>query len=309
MKHDNLQVVVIGNIINETIQFPDRTLGPVLGSPAAYSSLVIARTGRKVGLVTYYGDDLNGGLIQQLDLVDNDGFIKYDYSTQNYLVYRPDGSKYVKYVRRAPNITFKDIPEKYLKANTFYICPMDYEVEIELIKKLFRLGKTVIVDLGGYGGATSHAAYPVDTEKGKKLISDLCKYSSIIKASEEDMTHITPGMDVHQIADYFLSEGAKIAVLTLGKKGAMFKTAGGKECLISPCPSIYDNDRSKLDFTGAGDSFGAGLVSAYSETKNINQSVIYGNGVASLVIEKSGGCTAERMPTNEMVINRINGKI
>ena len=46
---NNLDIVVIGTIIKETIQFPNRTIGPVLGSPAAYSSLVMAAPGRKGG--------------------------------------------------------------------------------------------------------------------------------------------------------------------------------------------------------------------------------------------------------------------
>ena len=46
------ELVMVGHIINETIEYPDRRITPVLGSPAAYSSVVAARLGMKTGLVT-----------------------------------------------------------------------------------------------------------------------------------------------------------------------------------------------------------------------------------------------------------------
>ena len=53
-----MDVVTIGSIIKETIVYPDKQIGPVIGSPAAYSSLVMAAQGCKVGIVTYYGYDM-----------------------------------------------------------------------------------------------------------------------------------------------------------------------------------------------------------------------------------------------------------
>ena len=37
----NLDVVTIGSIIKETIVYPDKQIGPVIGSPAAYSSCLL----------------------------------------------------------------------------------------------------------------------------------------------------------------------------------------------------------------------------------------------------------------------------
>lgn len=308
MKKDKIDIVVIANIINETIFFPDRTLGPVLGSPAAYSSLVIARSGRDVGLVTYVGDDMEG-LVNELDLVDNQGFIPYNYSTTNHLIYHEDGHKDVKFVKKAPTITFEDIPEVYLQAKMFYICPMEYEVDIECIKKLYAMGKTVVVDLGGYGGATCSRHISIESPEGKEMIDTLCKNCTIIKASREDMTHVMPGYTAEEIIDYFIQHGAERAVLTRGSKGSMYQIKGQEKKSVGICPCRFDDDKSKLDFTGAGDSFGAGLVAYYSETPDIESACKYGAAVSSLVIEKSGGCIASRMPTGEQIQRRMNGEI
>lgn len=305
MRNKQINIVVIGNIIKETIRFPDKVLGPVLGSPAAYSSLVIAALDKDVGLVTHYGRDMENGLIEQLDIVDSTGFIKCEYSTTNILVYEEDGCKHVEYVRKAPPIKFPDIPQEYLKSDCFYICPMDYEVGTEVIKQLYEMGKTVTVDLGGYGGATSYNHYSINDGTGRRLIKDICEYSTIIKASEEDLKHIAPGLSVEQVADYFIGNGAKICVITLGSKGAFYKIAGEKEVYVEPSNALNPPKDIKFDFTGAGDSFGAGLVTSYYESKDIKEAVRFGNAVASLVIENTGGCTLSRMPSYQKVMSRI----
>lgn len=119
----NLDVVTIGSIIKETIVYPDKQIGPVIGSPAAYSSLVMAAQGCKVGIVTYYGYDMEN-MISELDALDRTGFIPFAYTTTNNLVYRQDGTKYVEYTRKTPDIRFEDISDQYLEADFFKICPM-----------------------------------------------------------------------------------------------------------------------------------------------------------------------------------------
>ena len=52
--NNKVDVVVIGTIIKETIQYPTKKLGPVIGSPAAYSSVVMAAQGLQVGLTSLW---------------------------------------------------------------------------------------------------------------------------------------------------------------------------------------------------------------------------------------------------------------
>ena len=299
-----LDIFVIGTIIKETIQFPNKTLGPVLGSPAAYSSLVMAAQGKKVGLVTYYGKDMEN-VISELDVLNRDGVMPYDFTTTNLLVYREDGTKYVEYQKASPNITFADIRPEYLGVDYFKICPMNYEVELDVVERLHQMGKTVFVDLGGYGGATSDIRYSVIEPYGKMVIDTLCANSTIIKASAEDMFSIMDGGTPEDAADYLVRAGAKNLVITLGERGVLYKEGDSEIQYISPFTARSEIEDGSLDFTGAGDSFGAGFMSSYIVHQNMRKAVINGNATASLVIQKSGGCTLKRMPSSERVRRRI----
>lgn len=299
-----LDIVVVGTIIKETIQFPDKMLGPVIGSPAAYSSLVMAAQGKKVGLVTYYGKDMEN-VISELDVLDWQGVMPYDFTTTNLLVYRKDGTKYVEYQKTAPNITFTDIRPDYLQADYFKICPMNYEVELDVVKRLYQMGKTVFVDLGGYGGATSDIRYSVLEPYGKEVIDTLCANSTIIKASAEDLLSIMDGGTPEDAAAYLVRAGAKNLVITLGSRGVLYKEGNQDIQYISPFTARSEIEDGSLDFTGAGDSFGAGFMSSYIEHQDMKRAAINGNATASLVIQKSGGCTFGRMPSSERVRRRI----
>lgn len=301
---DNLDIVVIGTIIKETIQFPNRTIGPVLGSPAAYSSLVMAAQGRKVGIVTYYGDDMDG-IIHEMDVLDQKGIMPFRHTTTNLLIYREDGTKYVEYQKAAPNICFDDIHEEYKKVGFFKICPMNYEVELEVVERLYEMGKTVFVDLGGYGGATSDVRHSVEEMHGKMVIDTLCKNSTIIKASEEDLQSIIPGRTAEEAVQYLVQAGAQNVVVTLGGNGVLFKEGSKEIVYIKPFRAKSEIEDLSLDFTGAGDSFGAGFMASYVKDQNMYKAALNGNATASLVIQKTGGCTFSRMPSASRVRERI----
>lgn len=300
-----VDIVVIGSIIKETIVFRNRQIGPVIGSPLAYSSLVMAAQGKRVGIVTYYGNDMNE-IISELDVLDLRGVLPHAHTTTNLLVYKQDGTKYVEYQKKAPNLHFEDIHKDFLKCNFFKVCPMDYEVDLELVKKLRDLGKVIFADLGGYGGATSDVRYSVDQEIGRTTIETLCKNAAIIKASAEDITSIIPGKTPEQAAQYFVDVGAGTVVLTLGPDGAMYKIGNRAPVHCPPFDALSEEPDGLLDFTGAGDSFGAGFMASYIDHRDIEAAVINGNATASLVIQRSGGCTFNRMPSRERIEKRIH---
>lgn len=301
---NKVDIVVIGTIIKETIVFPDKQIGPVLGSPAAYSSLVMAAQGVNVGIVTYYGSDL-GKVFNELDVLDKRGILPYEYTTTNLLIYNEDGTKRVEYQKSTPQIKFENIHKDYLEANYFKICPMNYEVDLDLVIKLHAMGKIIFIDLGGFGGATSDIRYSIDTSYGRKVITTLCNNSSIIKASEEDLKSIIPGKTAEEAAEILIDMGAPKVVVTLGSKGALYKIGKDKPQYLKPFVAVSENPDGSLDFTGAGDSFGAGFMASYMQDQDIRKAILNGNATASLVIQRSGGCTYDRMPSKERVKERL----
>jgi sugar/nucleoside kinase (ribokinase family) len=247
-------------------------------------------------------------IISEFDILDKRGIMTYRHSTTNILVYREDGTKYVEYLKTAPLISFDKIHTDYLASDYFIICPMNYEVEVEVVEKLCNMGKTVFVDLGGYGGATSDIRHSIYTDYGREVIGRLCRSGSIIKASKEDLESIIPGKTPEEAADYLTQEGASSVVVTLGGDGAMFRVGNGPLTYMDPSDAFSENPDGKFDFTGAGDSFGAGFMVSFTKNRDIRAAVENGNATASLVIQRSGGCTLDRMPTKEKVEQRIKSK-
>ncbi len=301
-----VDIVVIGAIIKETIVYSDRVIGPVIGSPAAYSSLAMAAQGKNVGLVTYYGNDL-GELFKEFEPINTKGVLTHTHTTTNRLFYREDGTKWVEYMKKAPVLYFDDIHEDFLMCKFFKICPMDYEVDPELVRRIHDMGKMVFVDLGGYGGATSSKRHSILTEKGRNIIGSLCRSCSIIKASHEDLASIFPNLSTEDAAIFMYNAGCPNVVVTIGRDGS-FYLKNGTPVYFPALNAVNGIPQSLLDFTGAGDSFGAGFMASYSEFSDIEKAIVNGNSTASLVIEKTGGCTFSRMPDKSEVEARIKGK-
>ncbi len=298
-----VSIVVIGNVVREMIIFPNKIIGPVLGSPCAYSSITMAKLGRSVGVVSYLGNDLEKDMMEQFRTINTTGFIKYKHTMENNLIYHKDGRKSIEYARVTPVIEFEDIPEEYLEAEIFFICPMDYEVSVEVCQILHEMGKMVIVDLGGFGGTTSYNHFTIDTRRGQSLINNICKFSSIVKASEEDMKYIIPNRKPDEVSQYFIEKGAKATLITLGEKGALYQVAGQPVKYID----IFqpECEESELNLVGAGDVLVAGMIACLDGLENLEEAAVYGSAVASFVIEKTGGCQEDRMPNSFAVAHRL----
>lgn len=70
-------------------------------------------------------------------------------------------------------------------------------------------------------------------------------------------------------------------IITLGLEGAMYMNK------IYPSPS----PKETIDVSGAGDTFTAAFTSKYLQTKNVEESIIFANLMASLVVSKRGVVT------------------
>jgi len=297
----NLDWVAIGHLIKETIKFPHKTIGPVLGSPAAYSSVAAARLGVKAGITTKVGKDMPQDLLKSLleAGVDTTGLkVEGEDTTTNLLLYDASGNKTFRYLKKAPDILFNDIPRSYLAAKIFYICPINYEVSLETISHIHSLGKIMAMDLGGWGGAAS-ITHPKE-EKDYHILRKLIKYLHIVKASTEDCRYLFHFMDIaaNEVPHLFVEWGAKIGIVTLGENGSI--VANKKKELRVPAFS-----GNVIDCTGAGDVYSAGFLAEYLKTKNVEKSALFASATSSLVIEDSGGVSVKRMPDRAKVLKRI----
>jgi len=288
-------IIMVSHIVREMIRFPDREIGPVLGGPTAYCSVIAAKLGARVGIVTPIGDDMPQALVAPFAEVgvDTQGLQrKGPHSTNSVLVYDTKGDKQIQYPWRAADISFDDIPSAYLTARAMHIAPMDHEVGPETLRALRAHIPILSADLGGYGGAHSRTHPTPEEQRNPQALRTLISHFDIVRASIEDCRHLLgeTGEAPADLPRRFVQWGAKVGIVTLGSQGAAVATADGAFTV----PALPG---TAVDTTGAGDSFSAGFLVEYLRTKDVRRAATFAIAVARHVIGSTGGVLAGRMPT------------
>ena len=301
-------IVLIGHIVKEIIYFPDRTVGPVLGSPVAYGSVVAGRLGERVGIVTTIGEDMPDVLLQPFRdaQVDMRGVLVKagNCTTASQLIYEESGEKEIRYPQKAPPIRFEDIPPAYHSASIFYIATMDHDVPLDTIRRLRALDATLAIDLGGYGGAHSRAHPSQAEQKHPTRLRELVSCFDIVRASVEDCGHLfgedtlTSAADEEETVRRFVDWGASVGLLTLGERGCVVATASQ----VARLPAQHGK---VIDTTGAGDAFSTVFLTGYMHTGDVEWAARLGAAAVIHIIERTGGVHAARMPSRKDVEKKI----
>lgn len=293
--------MVVGHVMNETISFPGQIVGPVLGGVAAYFSVVVAKLGGRIGVVTKIGSDMPKHLLDPLYEVgvDTRGIVmEGSESRHSLLIYNENGNKTMQYPKEGKPITFKDISEDYLKADIIYIAPEEGEISFSVVERLSSLEKKLAVDLGGYGGA--HCSKHTGSQE--KLLRQILPHFHIAKLSREDCRYLFPNMSfvAKKIAKLLVEWGAKVVIVTLAGEGVVIATSNNEVFRIPACTD------KPVDCTGAGDAFAAGFLFSYHREENVKEAGLFASATSSLVIEKTGGIALERMPSLSEVEKRMS---
>jgi sugar/nucleoside kinase (ribokinase family) len=302
---NSVQIATIGHIFNENIQFPDRSIGPLLGSTVAYSSVALGRLGARVGIVSNVGTDIPRSLLAPIveSGVDIKGLHRSGKfpTTTTLLVYDPDGYKVIRYLKKAPRIRFDDIPKTYLSAKIAFFCAVDFDVSAETVRKVKSTGITTAADLGGFGGAhTSKEEMQEFANNRSRILRSYAENIDIGKASLEDCYHLfgDGGLTEKQALTQLLDTGIGIAVVTLGERGAVIATSDGTTRIPAAPTQVVDT-------TGAGDVFMAAFLLEYLNTGDLYKAGLFAGATASLLIEKSGGVSIDRLPDFHQVRRRL----
>ena len=304
MSTRQFDLVAVGHIVHETIYFPDRTLGPVLGSPPAYSLVAAARQGAKSGIVTKIGGDFPSDLLTIFEKahVDTRGIIKCASSTSSHLIYDTEGNKEIRFPSRAEPIKVGDIPNMYHGCRMIYVCTMEDDVPLAELAAVAAVGQESAIDLGGYGGVHM-------SKKRRSSIADIASYAlkaassfNFIKVSDEDCRCIFGEGSCEGFGRRLLMGKVQASLITMGSKGALVTTPEGSWHILPLAGK-------PLDATGGGDTFMGGFLSKYIRCQDILTAAIFGSATALCVIEKTGGVMPERMPTEEQVRTRLPNDI
>ncbi len=139
----------------------------------------------------------------------------------------------------------------------------------------------------------------------KKQMREIIGLADVMKISDEETALLTDSEDYERAAEHLIAQGVKIAVVTLGKKGAYVRIQNGGEV-------VKGFKNKALDATGAGDAFWGGFL--YSLARNgkspaevslseAARFTDFGNAVASVCVENYGAIPA--MPSMEQVQDKL----
>lgn len=116
---------------------------------------------------------------------------------------------------------------------------------------------------------TKHSKLSIMDSK-RKINSKIIKAFSFIKLNEKEFER-----------NSFDSDDFDKLLITLGPKGAKYKN----KIFSSPDP------KETIDVSGAGDTFTSAFTIKYLESKNVEESIIFANKMASIVVSKRGVAT------------------
>lgn len=124
-----------------------------------------------------------------------------------------------------------------------------------------------------------------------RVINDLAFKADIVLPGIGEGKILTGSDDPETVADFYLKQGVKIAVIKVGSKGAFVKTKDEK--FMAPAFTV----EHVVDTVGAGDGFAVGVVSALLEGKSLQEAAERGAAIGALAIMVAGD--NEGLPTKD----------
>ena len=136
-------------------------------------------------------------------------------------------------------------------------------------------------------------------EMGKTTFLDVCwdasgRWGSLLDMSMPYIDYFMPSIDEaeciagkenpDEIADVFVSRGAKNIIIKLGSKGSYLRKEGEEKGKIFP--SFYVE--KPVDTVGAGDSFCSGFLASFARGKSLEECMITGNATGALCVSEKG---------------------
>lgn len=254
-----------------------------VGGGAALFALGIAKLGMKPVFQGSIGRDMYGGYIRNLFrelgvddclLLDSDTKktgISISFTTEKdrcFLTYRGTNEGIsLKYM------DLEKVPGAKHVHVTSYEGRSNHEEYLDMLKKIHALGDvTVSFDVGWD-----------PTGEWYEGIFDLLPMIDVLFMNETECRHYTRCDDIEEGARR-LAEKAGMAVIKLGRKGAM-AVRDGKKYFAEPYRV------QAVDTTGAGDSFNAGFVFGFLQGYDLEKCLKCGNGCGALSVTRLGGNT------------------
>lgn len=250
------------------------------GGKGANQAVTAARAGGEVTFITKVGNDTFGehaiSGFQQVGI--NVDFIKKIKETPSgvALIYVDENGENSIAVASGANAYLlpKDIEETKSVITSADILLMQLEIPLETVEMAAKIALQAGVKV------------ILNPAPAQQLSGGLLKNISIITPNESE-TELLTGIAVtdesrtQKAADCLLAKGIETVIVTLGGKGAFFKSS-------TESKFVSGYKVNAVDTTAAGDVFNGALAVALAEKKSIGEAVRFANAAAALSVTQLG---------------------
>lgn len=248
------------------------------GGSAANTIVGLARLGVRTGFIGTVGSDREGSLLLD-DLkregVDLDGIIKANGDTGTALIFIDLHGERAIYILPSVNDIFVTANHDYAKQARILHLSSFMGVDQLRMQILY------VKQLRGSRAKIAFSPGNIYTKLGLNELKPLIERSFVLFLNKEEASALTGSPDVEDVAS-ILDVGAEIVAVTLGDKGSYVVTRD--KSLGLPAYKSY-----VADTVGAGDAYAAGFLYGQLTGKDLRESGLYGNFMASKSIAKLGG--------------------
>lgn len=286
MSDTNYPVLIVGSIALDTIETPGDRRANILGGSTTYALLAASRT-TAVHVVGVVGEDFPGEYQKLYRQYATD---LSDLQTRNGDTFRWGG-------RYAANM--EDRETLFTELGVFadfnpMLSPVNQSVPYVFLANIHpALQQTVIEQTG------DDATIVVDTmnlwiNTTRPELERVLTLSDILLLNESEAELLTDLKDPDEAARELQAMGPEKVVIKLGRRGSILY-GDGEPIRVGVFPV-----ETVVDATGAGDTFGGGLIAALAAGEDDREALINGTALASLCVEGFGIDALEAATTEEI---------
>lgn len=259
-----------------------------IGGCASNASVDLAKIGLKAAIVGNVGDDGFGEFLKNSlvkENVNTDGLkVKPGVNTSaSVVLVSSNGERsFLHCIGSNASLTYEDIDFDIIKnskilfvAGTNLMPNFDGEPCSRVLKKAREMGVYTALD----------TAWDT-TGRWMEIVKPCLPYLDLFIPSYDEARLIAGKDDVEDIADVFLAQGVKLAVIKTGKDGCFIKNSDGEKYSIPTYTDI-----KAVDTTGAGDSFAAGFIAGLVEGWDLLKCGKFANAVGTHCVMQVGATT------------------
>jgi sugar/nucleoside kinase (ribokinase family) len=247
--------------------------GPVLGGSAAYAARVAQAMGKRVGIVTAWGGEIQlSSVLRGIPVVAAEA--QHSSTFEN--IYT--GSGRVQYIRHvAPRIDFSLVPAAWRQAGIIHLAPLAQEMD-PLLPADFRPGLLALTPQGWFRAWDADGrVHPCEWSQAEQALAN----AGATVLSVEDV-----GRDEEQIE--WMAQHSRLLAVTDGQSGARLFWNGDSR-RFRPPPT------DEMDATGAGDVFAASFFIRLMDTHDPWEAVRFAVQMAAVSVTRPG---LEGIPTH-----------